>query len=77
MSIPVSVVLLFLTCFFIVLILLTSSTSIKYVHLRGTKILIKAYFREEIDTSIKIYLADHKIIHPIEKSVISGGKGKN
>lgn len=48
---------------------------IKYVHLGGTEILIKACFREGIDTPIEIYLADDRIIEPIEKSVISAVKG--
>ena len=49
--------------------------AIKYVHLGGTEILIKACFREGIDTPIEIYLADDRIKHPIEKSVISAVKG--
>ncbi|AAF08288.1 putative cell-to-cell movement protein [Tobacco vein clearing virus] len=48
---------------------------IKYVHLGGTEILIKACFREGIDTPIEIYLADDRIIQPIEKSIISAIKG--
>ncbi|WMV42316.1 hypothetical protein MTR67_035701, partial [Solanum verrucosum] len=48
---------------------------IKYVHLGGTEILIKAYFIEGIDTPIKIYLVDDRIIQPIEKSIISAVKG--
>ena len=48
---------------------------IKYVHLGGTEILIKACFREGIDTPIEIYLADDRIIQPIEKSIISAVKG--
>ena len=48
---------------------------IKYVHLGGTEILIKACFRDWIDTHIEIYLADDRIIHLIEKSVISAVKG--
>ena len=40
---------------------------IKYVHIGGTEILIKACFRERIDTPIEIYLADDRIIHPIKK----------
>ena len=48
---------------------------IKYVHLGGTEILIKACFREGIDTPIEIYLADDRTIYPIEKSVISAVKG--
>ncbi|WMV41495.1 hypothetical protein MTR67_034880 [Solanum verrucosum] len=48
---------------------------IKYVHLGGTKILIKTCFREGIDTPIEIYLADDRIIQPIEKSIISAVKG--
>ncbi|WMV45368.1 hypothetical protein MTR67_038753, partial [Solanum verrucosum] len=44
---------------------------IKYVHLGGTKILIKACFREGIHTLIEIYLADDRIIQSIEKSIIS------
>ncbi|WMV58597.1 hypothetical protein MTR67_051982 [Solanum verrucosum] len=48
---------------------------IKYVHLGGTEILIKACFREGINTPIEIYLADDKIIQPIEKSIISAVKG--
>ena len=52
-----------------------AKTPIKYVHLGGTEILIKACFREEIDTPIEIYLADDRIIHPIQKSVISAVKG--
>ncbi|WMV13934.1 hypothetical protein MTR67_007319, partial [Solanum verrucosum] len=48
---------------------------IKYVHLGGTEILIKACFREGIDTPIEIYLADDRIIQPIEKSVISAVRG--
>ncbi|WMV49326.1 hypothetical protein MTR67_042711, partial [Solanum verrucosum] len=47
---------------------------IKYVHLGGTKILMKACFREGIDTPIEIYLADDRIIQPIEKSIISAVK---
>ncbi|TMW84435.1 hypothetical protein EJD97_025198 [Solanum chilense] len=52
-----------------------AKTPIKYVHLGGTEILIKAYFREGIDTPIELYLADDRIIHPIEKSVISAVRG--
>ncbi|WMV42373.1 hypothetical protein MTR67_035758, partial [Solanum verrucosum] len=48
---------------------------IKYVRLGGTKILIKSCFREGIDTLIEIYLADDRIIQPIEKSIISAVKG--
>ncbi|WMV09795.1 hypothetical protein MTR67_003180 [Solanum verrucosum] len=48
---------------------------IKYVHLGGTEILIKACFREGIDTPVEIYLADDRIIQPIEKSIISAVKG--
>ncbi|WMV41494.1 hypothetical protein MTR67_034879, partial [Solanum verrucosum] len=48
---------------------------IKYVHLGGTEILIKACFREGIDTPIEIYLVDDKIIQPIEKSIISAVRG--
>nr|CAC88810.1 putative movement protein [Nicotiana tabacum] len=48
---------------------------IKYVHLGGTKILIKACFREGIDTPIEIYLADDRIVQPIEKSIISAVRG--
>ncbi|WMV24344.1 hypothetical protein MTR67_017729 [Solanum verrucosum] len=48
---------------------------IKYVHLGGTEILIKACFREGIDTPIEIYLADDRIIQPIEKSIISAVRG--
>ncbi|WMV49554.1 hypothetical protein MTR67_042939, partial [Solanum verrucosum] len=48
---------------------------IKYVHLGGTEILIKAYFREGIDTPIEIYLADDRIIQLIEKSIISAVRG--
>ncbi|WMV58844.1 hypothetical protein MTR67_052229, partial [Solanum verrucosum] len=48
---------------------------VKYVHLGGTKILIKAWFREGIDTPIEIYLADDRIIQLIEKSIISAVKG--
>ncbi|WMV09383.1 hypothetical protein MTR67_002768, partial [Solanum verrucosum] len=44
---------------------------IKYVHLGGTEILIKACFGEGIGTPIEIYLADDRIIQPIEKSIIS------
>ena len=44
-----------------------AKTPIKYLHLGGTKILIKACFREGIDTPIEIYLADDRIVHPIEK----------
>ncbi|WMV18462.1 hypothetical protein MTR67_011847 [Solanum verrucosum] len=40
---------------------------IKYVQLGGTEILIKACFREGINTPIKIYLVDDRIIQPIEK----------
>ena len=52
-----------------------NKAAIKYVHLGGTKILIKACFREGIDTPIEIYLADDRIKHPIEKSIISAVKG--
>ena len=52
-----------------------NKASIKYVHLGGTEILIKACFREGIDTPIEIYLADDRIKYPIEKSVISAVKG--
>ncbi|WMV33246.1 hypothetical protein MTR67_026631, partial [Solanum verrucosum] len=52
-----------------------AKNSIKYVHLGGTKILIKACFREGIDTPIEIYLADDRIIQPIEKSIISAVRG--
>ena len=52
-----------------------AKTPIKYVHLGGTEILIKACFREGIDTPIEIYLADDRIVHPIEKSIISAVKG--
>ncbi|WMV58118.1 hypothetical protein MTR67_051503 [Solanum verrucosum] len=48
---------------------------IKYVHLGGTEILIKACFREGIDTPIEIYLADDRIVEPIERSIISAVKG--
>ncbi|WMV24765.1 hypothetical protein MTR67_018150, partial [Solanum verrucosum] len=48
---------------------------IKYAHLGGTEILIKACFREGIDTPIEIYLADDRIIQPIEKSIISAVRG--
>ncbi|WMV49542.1 hypothetical protein MTR67_042927, partial [Solanum verrucosum] len=48
---------------------------IKYVHLGETEILIKSCFREGIDTPIEIYLADDRIIQPIEKSIISAVKG--
>ena len=48
---------------------------IKYVHLGRTEILIKACFREGIDTPIELYLADDKIIKPIEKSIITAIKG--
>ncbi|WMV29263.1 hypothetical protein MTR67_022648, partial [Solanum verrucosum] len=48
---------------------------IKYVHLGGTEILIKTCFREGIDTPIEIYLADDRIIQPMEKSIISAVKG--
>ncbi|WMV49875.1 hypothetical protein MTR67_043260, partial [Solanum verrucosum] len=47
---------------------------IKYIHLGGTVILIKACFREGIDTPIEIYLADDRIIEPIERSIISAVK---
>ncbi|WMV32926.1 hypothetical protein MTR67_026311, partial [Solanum verrucosum] len=47
---------------------------IKYVHLGGTEILIKECFRAGIDTVIEIYLADDRIIEPIEKSIISAVK---
>ena len=49
-----------------------AKTPIKYVHLG---VLIKACFREGIDTPIEIYLADDRIVHPIEKSIISAVKG--
>ena len=52
-----------------------SKDPIKYVHLGGIKILIKACFREGIDTPIEIYLADDRNIQPIEKSIISAVKG--
>ncbi|WMV49757.1 hypothetical protein MTR67_043142 [Solanum verrucosum] len=52
-----------------------AKSPIKYVHLGGTEILIKACFREGIDTPTKIYLADDRIIQPIEKSIISVVKG--
>ena len=48
---------------------------IKYVHLGGTEILIKACFREGIDTLIELYLTDDRIIKPIEKSIITAVKG--
>ncbi|WMV46454.1 hypothetical protein MTR67_039839, partial [Solanum verrucosum] len=48
---------------------------IKYVHLGGTEILIKACFKEGIDTPIEIYLADDRIVDTIEKSIISVVKG--
>ncbi|WMV45185.1 hypothetical protein MTR67_038570, partial [Solanum verrucosum] len=48
---------------------------LKYVHLGGTKILIKTCFREGIDTPLEIYLADDKIVELIEKSIISAVKG--
>ncbi|WMV37407.1 hypothetical protein MTR67_030792, partial [Solanum verrucosum] len=48
---------------------------IKYVHLGGTEILIKACFREGIDTPIEIYLTDDRIVEPIERSIISAVKG--
>ncbi|WMV18600.1 hypothetical protein MTR67_011985 [Solanum verrucosum] len=48
---------------------------IKYVHLGGTKILIKACFREGIDTPIEIYLANDRIIQHVEKSIINALKG--
>ena len=37
--------------------------------------MIKACFREGIDTPIEIYLAEYRIIQPIEKSVISAVRG--
>ena len=52
-----------------------NKAAIKYVYLGGTEVLIKACFREGIDTSIEIYLADDRIKHPIEKSVTSAVKG--
>ena len=58
----------------IILQYLVSSPSeinpIKYVHLGGTEILIKACFREGIDTPIELYLADDRII---KKGFISDG----
>ena len=48
---------------------------IKYVHFGRTKILIKACFREGINTPIELYLADDRIIKPIEKSIITAIKG--
>ncbi|KAG5581066.1 hypothetical protein H5410_051693 [Solanum commersonii] len=54
---------------------INAKNPIKYVHLGGTKILIKTYFREGIDTPIEIYLADDRIIQSIEKSIISAVKG--
>ncbi|WMV50172.1 hypothetical protein MTR67_043557, partial [Solanum verrucosum] len=48
---------------------------IKYVYLGRTEILIKACFREGINTHIEVYLADERIIQPIEKSIISVVKG--
>ncbi|TMW80127.1 hypothetical protein EJD97_023734, partial [Solanum chilense] len=42
-----------------------AKTPIRYVHLGGTERLIKACFREGIDTPIELYLADDRIIHPI------------
>ncbi|WMV45372.1 hypothetical protein MTR67_038757, partial [Solanum verrucosum] len=48
---------------------------IKYAHLGGTEILMKARFREEIDTPIEIYLENDRIMQPIEKSIISVVKG--
>ncbi|WMV25222.1 hypothetical protein MTR67_018607, partial [Solanum verrucosum] len=52
-----------------------SKNPIKYVYLGGTEILIKACFREGIDTLIEIYLADDRITQPIEKSIISAVRG--
>ncbi|WMV09078.1 hypothetical protein MTR67_002463 [Solanum verrucosum] len=49
---------------------------IKYIYLGGTEILIKVCFREGIDTPIEIYLADDRIIQPLEKSIISAVRGK-
>ena len=46
---------------------ITAKNPIKYVHLGGTQILIKACFREGIDTPIEIYLVDDRIIEPMEK----------
>lgn len=54
---------------------LKTSSILKYVHLGGIEILVKACFREGIDTPIEIYLADDRIIEPIEKSVIGAVKG--
>ncbi|WMV37331.1 hypothetical protein MTR67_030716, partial [Solanum verrucosum] len=54
---------------------INSKNPIKYVHLGGTEILIKACLREGIDTPIEIYLADDRIVQPIEKSIISAVKG--
>ena len=52
-----------------------SKDPIKYVHLGGTEILIKACFREGIDTPIELYLADDRIIKAVEKSIITAIKG--
>ena len=43
---------------------LKTKSNITYVHLGAIEILIKACFREGIDTPIELYLADDRIIHP-------------
>ena len=52
-----------------------SREPIRYVHVGGIEILIKACFREGIDTPIELYLADDRIVEPIEKSIVSAVKG--
>lgn len=43
---------------------------IKNIHLAAVEIIIKAYFREEIDTPIKLLLCDDRITYPDKGSLI-------
>ena len=54
---------------------LKNKEPIRYVHVGGIEILIKACFQEGIDTPIELYLADDWIVEPIEKSIVSAVKG--
>lgn len=49
--------------------------TMRYVYLAATEILVKACFREGIDTPIELYIADDRIKHPIEKSIVGSVKG--
>ena len=45
------------------------------MHLGALEIIIKACFKEGIDTPIELYLADDRIIYPKEKAVIAKLQG--